>query len=338
MKGIIVEIKGHNAYMLCEDGIVRETRNRKYEMGQEVNAPATTHLKKRIMQIGMSCAAAVVLLVTGAVAYATPVTYVSMDVNPSIEFQLNFLDRVLKAEALNEDAEAILKGLDLKNLKIDQAMEETTDKLIEDGYLTEDGEGDILIAACTDDGESSAELAKELEETLTVYVEEKGLKAEIMGEAVGEQRVREARTLGVTAGKLNLVEKMMERTDQSTTDAAILAEWLEKPVKEINQETKENRIEKQNKAVDQGAVTEQAQEEQEDTTAEPQTKQEKMIETSEQSKEEVNDETVAPQSQDQKKTEQPDEPKEKDPKGEPREENTKNSQSENRDQPSKEDK
>ena len=39
----------------------------------------------------------------------TPVSYVSIDVNPSVELTLNRVDRVISATAFNGDGEAVLE-------------------------------------------------------------------------------------------------------------------------------------------------------------------------------------------------------------------------------------
>ena len=46
-----------------------------------------------------------------------PVSYVSIDVNPSIELALNRFDRVVYAAAYNLEGEEILNGLSLKGKK-----------------------------------------------------------------------------------------------------------------------------------------------------------------------------------------------------------------------------
>ena len=56
---------------------------------------------------------------------------------------------------------------------------------------------------------------------------------------VGKDRVEEARKLGTTPGKLNLVQKLQESVSDPT--AINTEEWLNKPVKDIMKEIKANR-------------------------------------------------------------------------------------------------
>lgn len=47
---------------------------------------------------------------------------VSLDVNPSIQLQVNSKERVLSADALNDDAQVILEGMDLKGTQLNVAV------------------------------------------------------------------------------------------------------------------------------------------------------------------------------------------------------------------------
>lgn len=58
----------------------------------------------------------------GALAYYTPAKYVSLDVNPSIEYQLNIFDRVLTVKGVNDDGSEIVDEIDLGNLKNKKLM------------------------------------------------------------------------------------------------------------------------------------------------------------------------------------------------------------------------
>ncbi|NLT48775.1 MAG: hypothetical protein GXX92_10240, partial [Clostridiales bacterium] len=70
-------------------------------------------------------------------------------------------------------------------------------------------------------------------------IDEEGKTAVVESEAVGLERVKEAEQLGVTPGKLNLVEKLVKSSP--VPEEIIIEEWLDKPVKEINKLIKENK-------------------------------------------------------------------------------------------------
>lgn len=74
---------------------------------------------------------AMLLLVIGTIGFQTvsntPVSYISIDVNPSIELTLNRWDRVITAEAQNEDGSAILDTLSVKGMTYTDAVDAIID-------------------------------------------------------------------------------------------------------------------------------------------------------------------------------------------------------------------
>ncbi|MEG1972912.1 MAG: hypothetical protein RR315_07085, partial [Oscillospiraceae bacterium] len=92
--------------------------------------------------------------------YSAPVSYISVDINPSLEIALNRLDRVVSLKAYNDDGAMVLENLTVKNMLYTKALdailvnEDFTGFLSESSRLTftvvSDREADILegIKAC----------------------------------------------------------------------------------------------------------------------------------------------------------------------------------------------
>lgn len=70
--------------------------------------------------------------------YREPVSYISIDVNPSVELGLNRFGRVVSAEGYNEDGKDILAQLALNNLPYMQAIERLLENERYVGLLKED--------------------------------------------------------------------------------------------------------------------------------------------------------------------------------------------------------
>lgn len=86
----------------------------------------------------LAAACMILILVSGIGGYSwvqTPVSYVSIDVNPSIELALNRLDRVVSATAYNSEGEEILKDLSLKGKKYDVAIDMIVESAAMKPYL-----------------------------------------------------------------------------------------------------------------------------------------------------------------------------------------------------------
>lgn len=97
----------------------------------------------------------------GLYTVQTPVSYVSIDVNPSIELALNRYDRVVSATAYNEDAATILDGLKVNGLFYIQAIDVIVESDAMQPYLTEDSALTFTVASGATDKE--AEIMTEIE-------------------------------------------------------------------------------------------------------------------------------------------------------------------------------
>lgn len=239
MKGVVVQVQGRSAAVLTDDGCVKKIKNHSYETGQVILMKSVVSVKSVRRAAAAAAAAAVVLACSvGAYAYTVPCSYVSLDVNPSLEFSLNRFDRVLSVSGVNEDGKKLLEEVpldSLSNKSIDEAIAETIRIIGEAGFFEADADG-IVIAASAKDIKKAERLEAQLEKSAK---EAAGDKAEVETLAVGRERVLEARELGVTPGKLNLVEKL--RDSAENPGDVDLEEWLEKPVQEIMSRIKENR-------------------------------------------------------------------------------------------------
>ncbi|MCC8027879.1 MAG: hypothetical protein LIP16_21555 [Clostridium sp.] len=97
------------------------------------------------------CCMAALLGVGGHHFYFTPVSYISIDVNPSLEFGLNRMDRVISVTPYNEDGTAAVKNLGLKNLRYDDAIVTLLGSEEMSGYLTPDARISISVVSGNED-------------------------------------------------------------------------------------------------------------------------------------------------------------------------------------------
>ncbi|MHB1150832.1 MAG: anti-sigma-I factor RsgI family protein [Eubacteriales bacterium] len=240
MKALVVEIHKKNAILLSDNGCIVQRQNKNYKIGQEV---LILENRSNFKKIAAYAAAACFILIVGAgfLTYYTPSAYVSFDVNPSIEYTVNIYNRVISAKGVNDDGSEIINEIDLDNLKnktIDTAISMTVDEVAKEGYLDNEDAG-IVITTSSDNMQTAGELAQNLENAANEACEENNFKRVANAEAVGKKRVEEAKELGVTPGKLNLVEKLKDSA--ADPDSIELNEWLNKSVKDIMAKTKENR-------------------------------------------------------------------------------------------------
>lgn len=177
----------------------------------------------------------------GGYAYAkNPVAYVSVDINPSVELGVNAFDTVVSVEAYNEDGEKILEGTDLVSTDVEDAVNTVITNAIFDGYITQDVTTTstvvVEITTSTDKENVATELNESLKEVAEVTLDNNDVHAEVETEKVALVRRDEARKLGITPGKLNLIQKL-QQLDSSIT----IEEYKDSSVKDIQKKTKELR-------------------------------------------------------------------------------------------------
>ncbi|GAB1477390.1 hypothetical protein MASR2M70_22280 [Bacillota bacterium] len=235
MKAVIVELRGAYAAALSDDGCIRQLKNKNYTVGQEIELVAMRRPALRIASI----AAVIAAIALPSYAYYTPYSYVSLDTVTSIEYSLNRFNRVLGCTAVNGEGSEILEQLTLKNKKIDEAIQLTVNAIAKGGYFTSAESDDIVITASSKNKEESDRLAEALADTAAASVQEESLTVEVSAEGVGRSRVEDAKALGITPGKLNLIEELKQSSNPETP--VEFEDWLDKPVKEIIRQTKENK-------------------------------------------------------------------------------------------------
>jgi hypothetical protein len=257
MKAIVVELRNNHAAVLSDDGCVIKIKNNHFEIGQEIQFTPTVISTTRKAAMFVASAAACLLLSVGTWAYASPYSYVSVDVNPSLEFSVNRFDRVLDVKAVNDDGQDILNSIPidkLRNKSITDAISQSVNQIAEAGYFDGDTEGGIVIATSSKDEGKADDLAEELKQTVEQENQKNHDKVVVETFSVAKERVKEAKSLGVTPGKLNLVEKLQKASgDASSIDTK---EWLTKSVKDIMKATKNYRKSevKQDDASDENAT------------------------------------------------------------------------------------
>lgn len=247
MKGIIVEIHQNMAALLSDDGMVRRVTNLDYFIGQEVEVSMKKKMNwKKWMAISSAAACLIFALGIGTYAYTTPYSKVSLDVNPSIEYTLNRFGRVIDVEGKNKDGNAIISEAtkkELLNHSIQDAVAETVDVIAKNGYFDNE-DAEIVIATSSDNKDVAKELATKLKTVAEGELKQVEAKATVESTSVGKALVEEAKKLGVTPGKLNLVQNLIKVSGEESQIQQ--KEWLNKSVKEIIAETKAQKSQIQN--------------------------------------------------------------------------------------------
>jgi len=168
-------------------------------------------------------------------------TYLTLDINPSIELIITPREKVVYANPLNEDGEVLLAELDLIGMQLDDAMDLIIETAIELGYIDIDAEEAFVqvsaISKNTEIGDRIKERAKEhinnafKNRMMMGRAEDKGFTPEFLAEA---------ESYGVTPGFLFLAQKAVIVSDELLLEDALQlsVEELQAILKEARQDMK----------------------------------------------------------------------------------------------------
>lgn len=199
----------------------------------------------RVWKMAAAACLALALLAGFGVFYGQAnavASVVSLDVNPSIELLVNSSKKVLACNPLNEEAKAVLAGMDggddLKGAKLDVAVNAIVGALVRNGYLHEVSSA-ILISVSDKDPARAERLEQELVaavgQTLNV---ESAAAGTVYGQAltVDSYESYENRTGArqVSAGKEALVKRVMEFNGAAGDDRAVYDRLCALSVEELS--------------------------------------------------------------------------------------------------------
>lgn len=247
MKAVVVDIHGNQAAVLCKDGTVEKIKNRDYQIGMEVNYSKVHYLSSRCIAMAASLALFFLIGGTFAFGYYSPYAYVTVDVNPSIEYVLNRFNKVIQVKAYNNEGSDILESVAYDtgaHSDIEDTLKSTIKQLYNQKYIGKD-EDFIVIATAAKSEKRNKELSAMSDQLINDYRqqdENTQVTSEIFEVTPAEETA--ASDMGTTMGRVELVKKAADNYDQM--DEEELKEWLSKPIPELvastNATTNENTI------------------------------------------------------------------------------------------------
>lgn len=142
---------------------------------------------------------------------------ISLDVNPSIEIQVNQKERVLAVIPLNDDGKIVLGDMDLTGSDLEVTVNALIGSMLQNGYLN-DTSNSILVSVDSDDSNKSAEIQKRLTDEISLL-----LCTDTFDGAVLSQTVRQdedtralAAQYGITLGKAQLIQQIVSQNSRYT--------------------------------------------------------------------------------------------------------------------------
>jgi acid stress-induced BolA-like protein IbaG/YrbA len=149
--------------------------------------------------------------------------YVTVDINPSIELVVTPKEKVIYANALNEDAEVLLSNITVVGLYLDEAMDLIIETAIDLGFIDVEATEGVEIEVTTIS--KSNQIGERIQERIKEHINNAFGKRAMLGRAVDKEYVQEflneAQSLGVTPGFLRLAKSVLLITDEYTIEELI---------------------------------------------------------------------------------------------------------------------
>lgn len=235
MRGIIAEIDGSKMIVIAKNGdFIRCKKLPNYNIGDEITIPRVnmTIVYKRMTAVAASFLI-FAMLSSGVYAYYTPYSYVSVDINPSLELSVNRFDKVIGVHAFNEDAEKVIKATDkIKNKGIDNALEKIINTASEQGYLQNEESNSVMIVVSSSNKKEEAILSDKVSKASTEALSHLSSNYEVILEKTQLENYKKIKKNNISPGKVILASEFKE-VKPDIDEEQIITMPLQQVIKQI---------------------------------------------------------------------------------------------------------
>ena len=135
---------------------------------------------------------------------------IDFDVNPSVEIKTNAQEKIIEANALNDDGKKILEGMDLEKVDLDVGVNAIVGSMLKNGYITEI-QNSILVSVKNDDEQKAKDLETRLSNEINEYLNSQNIQGAVLAQMYGDDDAIEklAYENNISEGKANLINKVL---------------------------------------------------------------------------------------------------------------------------------
>lgn len=205
------------------EGVLSRFETGKGTVIDMTNAVETKKKKNRWAPLAAAACLALVLVGGGGGYYYysannAVASLVSLDVNPSIQLEVNKNEKVLSATPMNDDGAEILDGMDLKGTQADVAMYAIIGSLLQHGYVDELANS-ILITVEDDDQARGEKLQQELTAQADAALANAQVNGAVLAQTLqnSEELSQKAQEYGISTGKAALIQAIVAGSNNTKT-------------------------------------------------------------------------------------------------------------------------
>lgn len=237
-KGIIMEVKQSYAIVMNDDGYMnRISKKKNMAIGQKIfyfeeDIIRTNNIRNLRNNSFIKTIGSIAALFLIAFTFFYQLSYkesayavVSLDINPSIQIEVDNNKTILKVEGMNNDGKNI-DFKDLKGLNINEGIQRIKDILVENNYLQENK--DVLVAfALVNEDENT-----DYEESVFGVIQSTFKSEKVTYVKANKKDVKEAKNAGISLGRYEVLQ-VADENEKKEIDTA--------PVKEITELIKDKK-------------------------------------------------------------------------------------------------
>ncbi len=160
-------------------------------------------------------AAALVLVLTSGIIISRVIAgnnrsaIVALDVNPSIELEVNRKEKVTEIRALNEEAVTVIGDMDFENVDLDVTINALIGSMLQHGYLSTE-QNSILISVDTKNAKRAASLKEELSDKVSAILSNSQIEASIITQTFSKNENADTNNENqISSARAALIEKIL---------------------------------------------------------------------------------------------------------------------------------
>ena len=227
IRGLVVKVKNPYYIILANDGTYHKvplSGNPTVNVGAQAEFSTAgrpfSHLRY-LKQAALVASLLVIVLGFGFYNMFTGVeaaAYISLDINPSIELEIDDDLKVTGVNLLNPDAAKLMAKMSLKGSSLSTAVKLILSRALQDGYL-KSGEKNLILSTITLNSNSKGNIDLD---SLAVYLEKpvanEAIDIEIVITSTDKNLRDEAAKQGLSTGKLLVYKDALQSGEKLTID------------------------------------------------------------------------------------------------------------------------
>jgi hypothetical protein len=222
IEGIVVKVTESTIVIMCHDGTFKNIPRSPEQIPRMGEPFSYIEREKRSRPSWSSYISVAAVFLMGILLYtlflqAGPqASYVvAMDINPSMEVYVDQNDTVVKVVALNQDAEKVIKNIQLQHVALSQFLDDILSRSVEEGYLNKHTNGMVTtsIVPLDQNGQNINvdRISENIQDHMKQSLEKAGVYAQFTVTSDQQEILEEAHQMELSINKYKLYQRFAEK-------------------------------------------------------------------------------------------------------------------------------